>query len=238
MARGGAKRAEIVMPDLPLTLILSSWGAALSTALAILTFFDRTRARPIIRACATMRSQNASENSQFVTAPVKVGSYDDVHIYEFFVEFRVENHGTKPLALHHVYIEHENGNLIYITPDGLPLVLEGQSSAKFEIQKEYFDDRDITTQERRRPDLQDIGFVDALDRRYSVPKKQLEEVLNESLLLPTTRAVYAQKNNPERRVLAFKAIHPQTMMRRSRPMNDLKFFSFRRLRFWHAVRKR
>jgi hypothetical protein len=147
---------------------------------------------------------------------MKSGPHDDVYIFEFYVEFRVENHGTKPLSLHHIYIEHENGNLFYITPEGLPLILEGQSSAIFEIQKEYFDDLDFSTKERREPDVREIGFVDALDRRYPVPRKQLEGVMSQSLALPTTRAFFARKDDPDKRVVAFKTIHSQTMMRRSK----------------------
>jgi hypothetical protein len=101
----------------------------------------------------------------------------------------------------------------------LPLVLEGQSSATFEIQKEYFDNIDFDTKERCKEELNSIGFVDALDRRYSVPKKQMEEIIDESLTLPTARAFYARKDHPEHRVLAFQTIHAQTIMRRSKKLS-------------------
>jgi hypothetical protein len=196
------------------TIILSAWGALLSTGLALLALFDRTRARPIIRAYVQMASRRASEEPRFVTAPVRTGRYDDEEIREFYIEFKVENHGTKPLSLQHVYIETAK-NLSYITPEGLPIVLEGQTSTTFEVQKEHFDTLDVETGERRKPEIHEVGFVDGLDRRYPVPKKQLQDILGQSLIFPTTMAVYMRKEHPEDRVLAFQIVNVAVIKSRS-----------------------
>ncbi|MEA2841921.1 MAG: hypothetical protein QOF41_3251 [Methylobacteriaceae bacterium] len=215
-----------------ITLLLSLWGATLSTALAVLIILDRARARPIIRAYAKLQSRNAQEDAQFVTALVKTSPYGHTETMEFYVEFRVENHGTKPLSLRQIYIEDGPDNLLYISPPGLPLVLEGQSSATFEIQKEYFDDADLITRERRNADVREIGFVDALDRRYAVSKKQLREILGRTVVLPTTRAVFQGKEHPEDRVIAFKAVHPAIIMRRSKKPLRLREQLRHRLLSW------
>jgi hypothetical protein len=222
-----------------ITLLLSLWGAALSTLLAILTLFDRTRARPIIRAHARIQLRNASDSPRFMTALVKTGPYDDEFLKEIYAEFRVENHGTKPLSLHHIYVEEgEQGNLVYISPPGLPLVLEGESSATFEIQKEHFDAIDIPTTQRIKSKVNEIGFVDALDRRYPVPKKELSELLDESFDLPTTRKLYARKDNEERKVVAFQTIHNSIIMRRSesRSKGKLPFGLFDIRRIWARLK--
>jgi hypothetical protein len=205
-----------------ITLFLSVWGAALSTLLALLTLFDRTRARPIIRAHAKIQFRNASESPRFTTASVKTGPYTDEYLKEIYAEFRVENHGTKPLSLHHIYVEELQGNLVYISPPGLPLVLEGESSATFEIQKEHFDAIDIATQQRVKSTVKEIGFVDALDRRYPVPKMELSELLDESFDLPTTRAIFARKDHEEHKVVAFQMVHNSIIMLRSKPKSEGK----------------
>src|SRR5258705_13786211 len=83
------------------TLVLALWGAALSTLLAILTLFDRTRARPIIRAHARIQLRNAPESPRFMTASFKMGPYDDEFLNEIYAEFLVDNIVTKPLSEHH-----------------------------------------------------------------------------------------------------------------------------------------
>jgi hypothetical protein len=198
-----------------MTLFLSMWGATLSTLLAILTLLDRTRARPIIRAHAKIQFRNVRGEPKFVCRTFKTGRYDDTETQEIFAEFRVENHGTRPLSLQHIYVEEEKGNLNYITPDGLPIVLEGQSSAKFEIQKEYFDAIDFSSKERIIANVIEIGFVDALDRRYRVGKKETNLLLCESLFLPTTRALFRRKEHPEDVVSAFQTVHKAILTRRS-----------------------
>ncbi|MEA2909348.1 MAG: hypothetical protein QOJ15_1429 [Bradyrhizobium sp.] len=60
---------------------------------------------------------------------------------------------------------------------------------------------------------------------YPVPRKQLNEILEESLTLSTTCEVYQRKDHPEDRVLAFQAIHPGTVQNRS--TNDVG-----RIRHW------
>ena len=196
------------------TIILSAWGAVLSTGLAVLTFFDRARARPIIRAHAQIVSRRALEEPRFVTASVRTGRYDDEEIHEFYVEFKAENHGTKPLSVQHIYIETEK-QLSYVTPDGLPVVLESQTTVSFEVQKEHFDTIDVGTKERLKTKIVEIGFVDGLDRRYPVSKKQLQTILDQSLTLPTTMAVYVRKEHSADRVLAFNVVNPAIIKRRS-----------------------
>lgn len=217
----GGISPDVQRIKMEITLLLSLWGAALSTVLAVLAIVDRTRARPIIRTHAKIQISNVRERSKFTTASFKTGRYDDSVVQEIFVEFRAENHGNKPLSLQHVYIEDGNGNLNYITPEGLPLILEGQSSSKFDIQKEYFDAIDIPTRQRVIGDVIEIGFVDALDRRYPVSKKELDLILRESLSLPTTRAVYVRKEYPEDLVVAFQGVHEAILTRRSRTANHL-----------------
>jgi hypothetical protein len=213
------------------TIIPAAWGAVLSTGLALLNLYDRTRARPIIRAHVTMASRRALEEPRFVAASVRTGRYDDEEVREFYVEFRVENYGAKPLSLLHIYIETAK-NLAYITPEGLPVVLEGQTAATFEVQKEHFDTLDSETRERRKPEIREIGFVDGLDRRYPVPKRRLQDLLDRSLALPTTMAVYVRKEHPENRVLAFQVVNPAIIKSRS-----TKKFNFlrNRLLFWRST---
>lgn len=113
-----------------------------------------------------------------------------------------------------IYIETEK-QLSYVTPDGVPVVLEGQTAVCFEIQKEHFDAINVETKERLKSKIFEIGFVDGLDRRYPVSKKQLHNILDQSLTLPTTIAVYVRKEHPEDQVLAFKVVNPAIIKRRS-----------------------
>jgi hypothetical protein len=146
---------------------------------------------------------------------VNQGPYGDQALNEIYAEFRVQNYGTKPLSLQHIYVEENEGNLIYISPAGLPLILEGESSATFEIQKEHFDAVDIPTGGRINAGVLETGFVDALDRRYPIPKAELDQLLDESLKLPTKRAVFARKEQPESKVVAFQTGHSAIIIRRS-----------------------
>jgi hypothetical protein len=84
------------------------------------------------------------------------------------------------------------------------------------VQKEYFDSIEVATGQRIKPDVRETGFVDGLDRRYPVPKKELKELINESLSLPTTWAVYIRKEHPEDRVAAFQVVNPAMLITRSR----------------------
>ena len=197
------------------TMIVSVWGASLSTILAMLTFFDRTRARPIVRTFVFLTSRRALEKPEFITALVRINPREDwEERREFYVEFRAENHGTKPISLHHIYIDTPK-NLFYVTPEGLPVVLEAQSRAVIMVQKEFFDDMDISTLERRSPAILEIGFVDGLDRRYAVPRRQLGNLLARSLELPTGQAVYKRKDDSGSKVLAFQFQHPAVVQPRS-----------------------
>jgi hypothetical protein len=185
--------------------------------LGVLTLFDRMRSRPIIRANANIAFCRLREKPVFVTAKVQTGSQEqDAVDHEIYVEFQARNYGNRPLSLHHIYIEDSKDNLSYITPDGLPMVLEPQSSAVFMIQKEFFDEIDVRTRERLIGDVIDTGFVDALDRRYPVPKKRLLAVLNESATLPTGKALYKRNDDPE--MVGFQVVHSANMMRRSSRM--------------------
>ena len=85
------------------------------------------------------------------------------------------------------------------------------------------------TRERRKPEIYEIGFVDGLDRRYPVPKGQLENILDESLTLPTTVTVYVRKEHPEDRVVAFQVVNPGIIQTRS---TKKPRFRQNRLLFW------
>jgi hypothetical protein len=198
------------------TTILSIWGASLSTVLGLLTIYERTRTRPIIRTDASIEYCRARETPLFVVGALQTGPFEtDVIEHEIYVEFKAQNYGGKPLSLHHIYIEDAKGNLSYIDSEGLPIVLEAHSSATFMVQKEYFDDIDISTGRRVMGDVVEIGFVDALDRRYSVRRKRLLAILKDSLTLPTGKALFKRKDHPEYVVAAFTIVHNAVITHRS-----------------------
>jgi len=200
---------------------LSAWGAGLSTILAVFSLYDRTRSRPIVRASAEIVSRSVEADGQFVTAKVKMGPYGDEQLREFYIEFKAMNYGSKPISLQHIYIETAK-NLSYLTPDGLPIVLEGQTSALFKAQKEHFDSISLKTKEREKNEILSIGFVDGLDRRYPVPLRQLQAILEESMTLPTTIALYSRKEAPDDLVIAFQTVAPVVIKPRSEQVFSFK----------------
>jgi hypothetical protein len=94
----------------------------------------------------------------------------------------------------------------YIYSDGLPCLLEGQSSATFSIQKEFFDGVDISANERIVGEVKEAGVVDTLDRRYPINRRNLARLLKESFDYPTTIALFVQKGHPDRVVASFPIV--------------------------------
>jgi hypothetical protein len=91
------------------TLIISIWGATLSTLLGILTILDRIRSRPIIRTSARIGFRRNAEK-KYATARFKNGPYGEIsEEREIFVELRIENHGNKPMTMKAAYVEERNG---------------------------------------------------------------------------------------------------------------------------------
>lgn len=92
---------------------------------------------------------------------------------------------------------------------------KGKHLLNFAIQKEHFDTIELGTKTRSKPEILQIEFVDGLDRRYPVSEKQLRDLLDQSLKLPTTVAIYKRKAHEEDQVLAFKIVNPAKVMLRS-----------------------
>ena len=177
-------------------LILSIWGAALATALAVVQIWKHVQDRPQIRVEAHLSflAIDADADTKGTMIQTEHGPQ------EVLLTVNVVNQGLRPLQITACVVRESNGNVVQIVPDQLPVVLEPNTRVQCHIQKEWLDDDEVSR----------FGVVDALGRTHSIDQNALGKLLSQCRKLPSNKASYRHKETGEM-VKAFQAKDKATL---------------------------
>ncbi|MFD4325668.1 hypothetical protein ACFWQC_13605 [Nocardioides sp. NPDC058538] len=185
---------------------IALYGAALASVLAVSQGASawRQRTRIEVRAHFEYEVHNTSGT------PVLVERGDDTRMERVAVRFTIRNLGGKPVQVSGVLIESLDSSKMTlhthrITPMGIPIVLDPGTEAETVIQKEQIDLLDSCTF---------LGIVDGTGRRHGVPSDQAAEIVKQSWSLPTRVGVFQRRDDPAKRVVAFRATDPARLTTR------------------------
>lgn len=193
--------------------LLSLWGAVLSTLLALGALANAMRARPILSVKAQISEKSASDEPQFIVFEKPAGPYGETYPVEICAQFTVTNSGEKDIWLNAVFVETAS-HVKLVRPNGLPQVILARSFLEIEVQKELFDDIDLTLEERKMSEVVAAGVIDALGKRHSISKSNLSSLLKDSFEAPTSMSVYRRKGAPSERFLAYQVCHDMKTLRK------------------------
>lgn len=184
--------------------ILAFWGAALSTLLGAAQLIKHYKDKPKISVDADLIFKTCSQDDEVKGTKIDLG---EKGWNEIILLVKVVNSGAKALQISAIIVEDgQSGSLTQITGDKLPAVLEPLTSIDLEIQKEWID----------KIDLAFFGVIDALGKRYSVPKKKLSELIAKTNSFPSNKKRYKRKGDPSVMVEAFQAKDKATVINKSK----------------------
>lgn len=193
---------------LSIELILAIWGALVSTILAVITIVKEYRQRPKILIDSTLafRPSNEEEDTYGVKVNIKRG--DDILTEEAFVEFTIRNAGLLPTQINAVYVEQEF-IITQIIASGLPVTLQPNTSVTVKIQPEMIAPVKLNVKESEDYSLDpeeviSIGVFDALGKKHSVNKDNLNKLVESCRKLPLRVGVYKHKKTGNL-VIAFQS---------------------------------
>lgn len=162
------------------SLILASWGAFVSTSLAILQVIKFFKERPRLRVSASLSFATCGEDKEDtygVKVMVKRGS--DLLCEEALVSFTVRNFGLQSLQISSIYVETFK-SITQIIPENLPVILQPNTSITVNIQPEWLSERG----NKKSLPLQSAGVLDALGKKHSLDRKELGELQSACEELP------------------------------------------------------
>jgi hypothetical protein len=174
-----------------MSLYLALWGAILSTILAVIKIVSVFKDRPRLKLTASFIYTSINETDQIKGTRV---DHEKSGPMEVLLRFKVVNYGTKPLQITGIIIESEGMNYNQVRPVNFPVVLDGLSSVEADIQKEWIDKEEVSL----------LGVVDALGKRHSITKANLQYLLDANQKLPSNKKKFMHKETGEI-VTAFQA---------------------------------
>jgi len=178
------------------------WGAALSTLLGAVQLVKYYRDKPRISVDADLIFKTCGQDDEVKGTKIEI----EEGWREIILMIKVVNFGAKSLQISAVIIEDgKSGSLTQITGDKLPVVLEARTSITLEIQKEWIDNIDLLF----------FGVIDALGKRYSVPKNKLSELIAKTNNLPSNKMRYRRKDDHSVVVQAFQIKDKATLINKS-----------------------
>lgn len=172
--------------------IIALYAAGLSSILAIAQGIKAWRSRTKVSVAAEMVYTTGDSYG----TPVQVQRGEDILEQCVSVSFTIRNLGGTPIQILGILLEDLNKSSLQvsqISANNLPVVLEPGTTTEVTLQKEHLDLLECCTF---------IGVVDGTGRRHPVPTRQAREVIEESWRLPSRLAVFQQRDDPSKRVIA------------------------------------
>lgn len=188
------------------TFLLSAWGATVATTLAIIQIIKAYRDKPEIRVKASLGFRPTDESGTIKGTRM----FDEERGFhqEILLQITAANYGNKPLQIISIAFEEDStGMVTQVHPEKLPVVLDPGSSISVAIQKEWLDDGEVTS----------FGVVDALGKRHTLSKRELEALKKQSAELPTNIGTFRRKDDPNEVVQAFQTTDPFVITNRRKP---------------------
>jgi hypothetical protein len=173
--------------------ILAFYSAVLSTALAVITVikFLRERPRIIVKAIPITTPSAEGEDTHGVLVRVRRG--DDELWEEADIEIRVSNSGAQACQITDVFIE-TKWAVQQVRPDGLPVVLDPNTSCSVRVQPEYFAPKDVTPERTLTGvPVEAVGVFDGLGKKHCITKANLTALVMKCTELPLRTALYAHR---------------------------------------------
>ena len=174
-------------------LLLGIYGAVLSTILAVFTIAKFLRERPKISVEAKPVSMTASEGQDTHGVLVQVQHGDDVLWEEADVEICVRNSGAQACQISDVFVE--TADVIHqVTPEGLPVVLDPNTSYRVRVQPEYFVPKKITSEGGlANIPIEAVGVLDGLGKKHRLSNDNLKRLIDKCRVLPVRTSIYKHK---------------------------------------------
>jgi len=174
-------------------LLLAIYGAILSTTLGAFAIAKFLRERPRISVDAIPMSITASEGEDTHGVLVRVRRGHDVLWEEVDIELRVRNAGDKACQISDVFVETATA-IQQVRPNGLPVVLDPNTSCSVRVQPEYFAPRRPTeTGELEGIEVEAVGVFDGLGKKHKISKEDLAKLVRRCNELPLRTALYKHK---------------------------------------------
>jgi hypothetical protein len=163
--------------------MVAVWGAVVATAVAVKELWEHFGDRSRIQLEATIMFLSVNES----TPPYGTRFKTELGIQEVVVHVVVSNRGRRSAQIVSVFVAHQSGNVHQVKAIRLPAIIEGGCQVETRVQKEWLDD----------PDVVAFGVLDGLGNRHSLAVDELEKLLDRSRSLPTDRAPYRRRDEPE-----------------------------------------
>jgi hypothetical protein len=174
-------------------LLLSLYGALLSTTLAVLSIAKFLRERPRISVDAELINTTALEGDDTHGVLVQVRRGHDVLWEEADVEIRVRNAGDKACQITDVFVETAT-TIRQVRPEGLPVFLDPNSSCSVRVQPEYFAPKKSTDAGKLEGiSVEAVGVFDGLGKKHRISRDTLEKLVRRCQELPLRTALYRHK---------------------------------------------
>jgi hypothetical protein len=199
--------------DISVQLLLGLWGTILSTALALIQIRKYFREKPHLVVDASLLHKTCDEekeNTHGVKVHVKRG--DDLCWEEVLVCFEIRNFGLQAVQVNAIYVE--TAEVIHqITPNGLSVILQPNTSTTIEVQPEYFVPSSLTADGATEGhdnllqpiDVLSFGVLDALGKKHRVRQPMFDKVIAGCKALPLRIGVFRHKETGNM-VTAFQVV--------------------------------
>lgn len=195
-------------------LVLAIYGACLSTTLAALAIAKFLRERPRISVDAVPISIIASEGDDTHGVLVRVRRGDDLLWEEADIEIRVRNAGDKACQISDVFVETPTA-IQEVRPNGLPIILDPNTSSSVRVQPEYFAPKTPTESgELAGIAVEAVGVFDALGKKHKISNENLAMLVRRCFELPLRTALYKHKDTGNVAV-AFQAKDAATIVNKN-----------------------
>jgi len=197
--------------QLTMGLLLAIYGALLSTALAVLTIVKFLRERPRISVDAIPITAPASESDETHGVLVRVRRGGDVLWEEADIEIRVRNAGDQACQISGVFVETATA-IQQVRPNGLPVILDPNTSCSIRVQPEYFAPKTPTDEGGLEEiPVEAVGVFDALGKKHRISKENLATLVRRCVGLPLRTALY-KHNETGNVVVAFQVRDAATIV--------------------------
>ena len=193
--------------------VLSLYGAALATILALAQFIAWLRRRVNLEVVTgiTRGAVDEGERESSKGTPICVRRDDSDLWEEALVAIEIRNRGGTPVQIVGVLVEFiEDGKLssFQVIPEPLPSVLQPVTRIECSIQKEFLDFA---------PAIVFFGVVDELGRRFAPARSESVAVISASWKLPTRVGNYRRRDGKDGETVSAFQMKDRAQMSTPRP---------------------
>ena len=189
------------MNNISIELVLGAWGALISTIVAIFEIFKAITEKPSVSISVHSINLPISEKTEPFGIKAQVHRGDDLQFEDIYFEMVIRNKGRVATQITCFYRETDKF-IQELTPSGLPIVLEPNTSYTIKLHPEYFVDPSFQHNEKGErllpPKIEyspviSAGIIDALGKKYKIKRKQLQELFGDCSQMPLRYGIFQHK---------------------------------------------